>query len=98
MFTDFPDLVTVEVVTGEDSFGNSLNTSTQVNARRCKDEKIYNKGESGVCIDISTVFHLPLDTDIKPGYLVEGSRVKSVTPIRGVDNVYHFIKVVCQSG
>ena len=98
MFTDFPDLVTLEVVTGEDSFSNPLTTSTQVNARRCKDERTYNQGESSVCTDITTIFHFPLDTDIKPGDLVDGSRVKTVTPIRGVDNVYHFIKVVCQSG
>lgn len=98
MFTDFPDLVTLEVVTGEDSFSNPLTTSIQVNARRCKDERTYNQGESSVCTDVTTIFHFPLDTDIKPGDLVDGSRVKTVTPIRGVDNVYHFIKVVCQSG
>ena len=33
MFDDFPDLVTVEVVTGEDNFGNPITTSSQVNAR-----------------------------------------------------------------
>ena len=98
MFDDFPDLVTLEVVTGEDDFNNPITTSTQVNARRCKDEKTYTQGESSVCTDITTIFHFPLGTDIKPGYLVDGSRVKSVSPIRGVDNVYHFIRVVCQSG
>ena len=98
MFDDFPDLVTVEVVTGEDNFGNPITTSSQVNARRCKDEKIYNQGESKVCVDIITTFRFPLDTEIKPGYLVNGSRVKTVIPVRGVDNVYHFIKVVCQDG
>ena len=98
MFDDFPDLVTLEVVTGEDDFNNPITTSKQVKARRCKDEKSYTQGENSVCTDITTIFHFPLDTDIKPGYLVNGSRVKSVSPIRGVDNVYHFIKVVCQSG
>ena len=48
MSDDFPDLVTVEVVTGEDNFGNPITTSSQVNARRCKDETIYNQGESKV--------------------------------------------------
>ena len=98
MFDDFPDLVTLEVVTGEDDFNNPITTSTQVKARRCKDEKTYTQGENSVCTDITTTFHFPLDTDIKPGYFVDGSKVKSVSPIRGVDNVYHFIKVVCQSG
>ena len=51
-----------------------------------------------MCVDIITTFHFPLDTDIKPGYLVNGSRVKTVIPVRGVDNVYHFLKVVCQDG
>ena len=98
MFDDFPDLVTLEVVTGEDDFNNPITTSTQVNARRCKDEKTYNHLFYSICTDINTIFHFPLDTDIKPGYFVDGSKVKSVSPIRGVDNVYHFIRVVCQSG
>lgn len=96
MFENFPDDLTLQHHTGKDHFGNPVyDAETTIKGRRCKQETVLDYDKERISNNLRYIYHIELDTVIAVDDLLDGKVVKQVAPIRGADNVYHFVRVVC---
>lgn len=96
MFNDFPDEVTHSRKVGEDSFGNPKYEDSTVSVKKCRVERNFKQTNNSVVTVYNVIFHTPLDLNIDTNDKLDGYRVDNVTPIRGVDNKYHYKRVICE--